>query len=80
LIVLDGRNWSFSSALGSGPALRIVIKERSVSLYPVFHPSSIYSGQIPASLWVPGWGTYKRNILGAEVGTRKDLACIKFNS
>jgi hypothetical protein len=60
-------SWNFP--ISSWKLESFLIKGKVNPLYPVFHPTSIHSGQIPASLWVPGWGTYKRNILGAGVGT-----------
>jgi carbohydrate-binding DOMON domain-containing protein len=69
-IVLDGGNWSLTNVLGSGPALKIVIKREKCILYIhcfIPHPTTLDRYQ--ASLWVPGWGIYKRNILGAGVGT-----------
>jgi hypothetical protein len=44
-------------------------KGEAYPLYPVFHPTSGQMDRYQASLWVPRWGTYKRNILGAGVGT-----------
>jgi hypothetical protein len=53
-------------------------------LYPVFHPTSIHSGQIPGFPVGPGMGhmqgVYLELKLGCKVSTRKDLTCIEFNN
>jgi hypothetical protein len=85
LIVLDGGNCSLTSASGSGPAFRIVIKGRSVSFIPSVSPHihPLWTDtRLPCA---SSDGTYIKRVyleleLGHKISTRKDLASIKFNS